>query len=177
MVISAVGFMQILEQSKIIAAIKEAGNIKRFVPSEYGNDVDICEAVEPINSQFKMKIQIRRAIEEAGIPYTYVVSNMFAGFALSNFLQIGSTTPPRDKIVIPGDGNVKAGFSDERDIGAYTVKAAVDPRAENKVLYILPPQNLLSFNELVALWEKKIGNTLEKIYVSEEELLKQIQGN
>lgn len=27
-VISAVGFMQILEQSKIIAAIKEAGNVK-----------------------------------------------------------------------------------------------------------------------------------------------------
>ncbi|WP_348235474.1 NmrA family NAD(P)-binding protein, partial [Salmonella enterica] len=79
------------------------------------------------------------------------------------------------KIVIPGDGNVKAVFNEEHDIGVYTVKASVDPRTLNKILYIKPPQNIYSFNELVACWEKKIGNTLEKIYVAEDELLKQIK--
>lgn len=67
-------------------------------------------------------------------------------------------------------------FNEEGDIGAYTIKAAVDPRALNKILYIKPPQNVYTFNELVACWEKKIGNTLEKAYVPEDQLLKQILG-
>ncbi|XP_057794082.1 phenylcoumaran benzylic ether reductase TP7-like [Salvia miltiorrhiza] len=174
-VISTVGFMQIADQYKIIAAIKEAGNVKRFLPSEFGGDLDRCRAVDPINQNFQLKIQLRRAIEAEGIPYTYIVCNLFAGYALSNFLQLGATAPPRDKIVIPGDGNVKAVFNEEHDIGAYTVKAAVDPRTLNKILYIKPPHNIYSFNELVACWEKKIGKTLEKIYVAEDELLKQIE--
>lgn len=174
-VISTVGFMQIGDQYKIIAAIKEAGNIKRFLPSEFGNDIDRCRAVDPINANFQLKVQLRRAIEAEGIPYTYIVSNLFAGYSLSNFLQLGATAPPRDKVVIPGDGNVKAVFNAEHDIGVYTIKAAVDPRTVKKIVYIKPPHNVYSFNELIASWEKKIGNTLEKTYVPEEQLLKQIQ--
>nr|ADD14078.1 phenylcoumaran benzylic ether reductase-like protein [Salvia fruticosa] len=174
-VISTVGSMQIADQFQIIAAIKEAGNVKRFLPSEFGNDVDRCRAVDPINQNFQVKVQLRRAIEAQGIPYTLIVSNLFSGYSLSNFLQLGATSPPRDKIVIPGDGSVKAVFNDERDIGTYTIIAAVDPRTLNKIVYVKPPQNIYSFNELVASWEKKIGKTLEKIYVLEEQLLKQIQ--
>ena len=51
-----------------------------------------------------------------------------------------------------------------------------DPRTLNKTLAFRPPKNIYSFNELVALWEKKIGKTLEKTYVSEEQVLKAIQG-
>lgn len=51
-----------------------------------------------------------------------------------------------------------------------------DPRTLNKILYLRPAQNIYSFNELVALWEKKIGKTLEKVYVPEEKLLKDIEG-
>jgi hypothetical protein len=51
-----------------------------------------------------------------------------------------------------------------------------DPRTSNKILYIKPPANTISFNDLVSLWEKKIGKTLERIYVPEEQLLKNIQG-
>jgi hypothetical protein len=51
-----------------------------------------------------------------------------------------------------------------------------DPRTLNKILYIKPPANTISFNDLVSLWEKKIGKTLERIYVPEEQLLKNIRG-
>ncbi|KAJ6931817.1 hypothetical protein NC652_015105 [Populus alba x Populus x berolinensis] len=67
-VISAIGNMQIADQTKIIAAIKEAGNVKRFFPSEFGLDVDHVNAVEPAKTAFAMKAQIRRAIEAAGSP-------------------------------------------------------------------------------------------------------------
>ena len=64
----------------------------------------------------------------------------------------------------------------EEDIGTFTIKAVDDPRTLNKTLYLRLPANTLSFNELVALWEKKIGKTLEKVYVSEEQVVKLIAG-
>ncbi|CAK7346349.1 unnamed protein product [Dovyalis caffra] len=174
-VISAIGSMQIADQTKVIAAIKEAGNVKRFFPSEFGLDVDHANAVEPAKTAFALKAQIRRAIEAAGIPYTYVPCGFFAGYYLPTLGQFGLTAPPRDKITILGDGNAKAAFNKENDIGTFTIKAVDDPRTLNKTVLIRPPKNTYSFNELVALWEKKIGKTLEKTYVPEEKLLKDIQ--
>ncbi|XP_030501711.2 phenylcoumaran benzylic ether reductase Pyrc5 [Cannabis sativa] len=174
-VISTVGLAQLADQIKIIVAIKEAGNVKRFFPSEFGNDVDRVDAVEPAKSMFETKAKIRRAIEAEGIPYTYVSSNYFAGYFLRNLAQVGATAPPRDKVVILGDGNPKVIFNKEQDIGIYSIRAVEDPRTLNKSLYIRPPANIYSFNQLVALWEKKISKTLEKEYVPEDKLLKTIQ--
>ncbi|KAL6215870.1 hypothetical protein ACLB2K_015296 [Fragaria x ananassa] len=173
-VISTVGNFQLADQTKIIAAIKEAGNVERFFPSEFGNDVDRVHAVEPAKSAFAIKAQIRRAIEAEGIPYTYVSSNCFAGYFLPTLVQLGATSPPRDKVTILGDGNPKAIFNKEDDIGTYTIRAVDDPRTLNKVLYLKPPKNIYTFNELVALWEKKIGKVLEKVYVPEDKLLNDI---
>ncbi|GMY28394.1 phenylcoumaran benzylic ether reductase Betv6 [Fagus crenata] len=174
-VISTVGHLQLVDQVKIIAAIKEAGNVKRFFPSEFGNDVDRVHAVEPAKTAFATKAQIRRAIEAEGIPFTYVSSNFFAGKFLPSLSQPGATAPPREKVIILGDGNPKAIFNKEDDIVTVTIRAVDDPRTLNKVLYLRPAKNIYSFNELVALWEKKIGKTLEKIYVTEEKLLKDIE--
>ncbi|CAN1320266.1 Phenylcoumaran benzylic ether reductase POP1 [Linum perenne] len=77
-VISTLGYAQLLDQVRILSAIKEAGNIKRFFPSEFGNDVDPVNAVE-LNSLF-----------------------------LASLTQLEAITPPRDKVVIFGDGNPKA---------------------------------------------------------------------
>ncbi|GMI89748.1 phenylcoumaran benzylic ether reductase 1 [Hibiscus trionum] len=174
-VISTVGTMQLKDQVKIIATIKEAGNVKRFFPSEFGADVDRSHAVEPAKTAFTTKARIRRAIEAEEIPYTYVSCNSFTGYFLPGFAQPGTTAPPHDNMVIPGDGYPKAVFNYEGDISTYTIKAVVDPRTFNKILYIRPPKNTYSFNEIVALWEKLIGKTLEKMYVPEDQLLKQIQ--
>ncbi|XP_020088198.1 isoflavone reductase-like protein isoform X2 [Ananas comosus] len=174
-VISAVGYAQLADQTKIIAAIKEAGNIKRFLPSEFGNDVDRVHAVEPAKSTFAVKARIRRAVEAEGIPHTYVCSNFFAGRFLPTLGQFAASGLPTDKVTILGDGSVKAIFVKEEDIGTYTVKAVDDPRTLNKILYISPPANILSHNELVSLWEKKVGKTFERVYIPEEEVLKKIQ--
>lgn len=174
-VISTLGGAQVDDQVKLIAAIKEAGNIKRFLPSEFGIDVDRHHAVEPVASFFGQKAKIRRAIEAERIPYTYISSNAFAGYFLPTLGQQNVTSPPRDKVVILGDGNVKGVYVTEEDIGAYTIKAVDDPRTLNKIVYFKPPANVLTFNELVSLWENKIKSTLEKIYVPEDQLLKSIQ--
>lgn len=67
-------------------------------------------------------------------------------------------------------------FNDEYDIGTYTIKSVDNPRTLNKVVYIKHPSNTYSYNELVSLWEKKIGKILEKVYISADQLLKNIQG-
>ncbi|KAH9656739.1 Phenylcoumaran benzylic ether reductase 1 [Citrus sinensis] len=107
-VISTVGHTLIADQVKIIAAIKEAGNVKRFFPSEFGIDDDrIHGAVEPAKSTYDVKAKIRRAVEAEGIPYTYVASYGLNGHFLPNLSQPEATAPPRDKVVILGDGNPK----------------------------------------------------------------------
>lgn len=67
-------------------------------------------------------------------------------------------------------------FAAEEDVGTYTIKAVDDQRTLNKILYLRPPNNTLSHNELVSLWEKKVGKTCERVYIPEDEVLKKIQG-
>ncbi|XP_020592019.1 isoflavone reductase-like protein [Phalaenopsis equestris] len=104
--------------------------------------------------------------------YTIISNNYFAGYSLPTLAQ---ASPPVDKITIFGDGNTKGVFVDEDDIGIYTIKAANDPRTLNKIVYIRPPGCIYSHNELISLWEKKTGKTLERIYLSDEEIFKIIQ--
>ena len=63
--------------------------------------------MEPAKSAFVARAKIRRAIEAEGIPYTFVPSHFFAAYFLPNLVQPGATAPPRDKVIIPGDGNPK----------------------------------------------------------------------
>jgi hypothetical protein len=83
------------------------GIMQRFFPSEFGNDVDRVHAVEPAKSVFATKAEIRRKIEAEGIPYTYVVNNCFAGYFLPTLAQPELTAPPREKVIIFGDGTAK----------------------------------------------------------------------
>nr|CAD1818882.1 unnamed protein product [Ananas comosus var. bracteatus] len=103
--------------------------------------------------------QLRQVIREEGIPHTFVCSNCFQGFFLPRFGQPEAEHPPTDKVIILGDGNPQGYktwtylfFVNENDLGAYTIKAVDGPRTLNKTLL-----------------------TLEKIHVSEEDVLKKIQ--
>ena len=87
--------------------------------------MDHAKAVDPIEHHLRVKASIRRSIE-AEVPYTYLVSNGFAGYFLPNYriaLTSGTggfnlgialtggtssfTAPPRDKVEIIGEGNTK----------------------------------------------------------------------
>ncbi|XP_070662635.1 probable pinoresinol-lariciresinol reductase 3 isoform X4 [Malus domestica] len=90
-------------------------------------------------------------------------------------VQPGLKVPPRDKVTIFGDGNTKGVFVKESDVAAFTIRALDDPRTLNKVVYLRPPGNVYSMNELVEIWESKIGKKLDKVFVSEEELLERVK--
>jgi hypothetical protein len=65
---------------------------------------------------------------------------------------------------------------DEGDIGRYTIKAAVDPRAANKTVRLEPPKNAVTQGELIALCEKLRGKTYKKRDASAEMLVEEYKG-
>ncbi|MED6179505.1 hypothetical protein PIB30_001802 [Stylosanthes scabra] len=168
---------QILLQLKLVDAIKEAGNIKRFLPSEFGTDPARMEhALEPGRVTFDDKMVVRKAIEDANIPHTYISANFFAGYFLGGLCQLGTIIPSRDSVILYGDGNVKAITVDEDDKAKYTIKSIDDPRTSNKTVYIRPPENILSQLEIVQIWEHLIGKELNKSSISAEQFLSSMKG-
>ncbi|XP_062073399.1 bifunctional pinoresinol-lariciresinol reductase 2-like [Humulus lupulus] len=166
----------ILLQLKLVDAIKQAGNVKRFLPSEFGTDpARMKNAVEPGRVTFDEKMIVRKAIEDANIPFTYISANCFAGYFLGGLCQPGHIIPSTDSVLLLEDGNKKAIYVDEDDIARYTIKTIDDPRTLNKTVYLRPPKNILSQREVVQVWEKLIGKELQKSSVSEEDFLAKLK--
>ncbi|XP_042490554.1 isoeugenol synthase 1-like [Macadamia integrifolia] len=170
-VISTLPVPQHLDQLKIIKAMKEAGNIKRFLPSEFGNEVDRgTTALPPFQRLLDDKKKIRRATEEAGIPYTYVASNSLAAYFIDYLLHPHDQL--QEEVTVYGNGEAKVVLNFEEDVATYTIKSSVDPRTLNKVIILRPPGNIISQLELIALWENKLRRKLKKAHIPEEEILK-----
>jgi len=167
-------------QLRIVAAIKEAGgSVKRFVPSEYGCDVEqaarSAAVLEPARSIVLAKVRVRQAIRAAGIPHTFVCSYWAHGFVLPRLGDPHADGLPATRATVFGDDATRAIFVHEADMAAVTVRAVDDPRALDKTLYLRPPANTCSLAHLVRLWEDKTGRALDKYYMPDEELVNRIR--
>lgn len=60
----------------------------------------------------------------------------------------------------------------EEDIVVYIIKIVDDFKIVNKIFYNKFFKNMLLMNEMVVLWEKKVGKLFEKIYILEELVFK-----
>ncbi|KAK1677705.1 hypothetical protein QYE76_038553 [Lolium multiflorum] len=133
-------------------------------------------ALEPGRVTFDEKMEIRRTIEETNIPHTYISANCFATYVVPNLCQMRTLLPPKEKVHVYGNGNVKVISVDEDDVATYTIKCIDDPRALNKTMYLRLPENILTQNELIAKWEKLSGKVLEKIAIPSDEFLASMEG-
>ncbi|KAK7259751.1 hypothetical protein RIF29_25365 [Crotalaria pallida] len=168
-VICTLAYPQVLEQLKIIEAIKVAGNVKRFLPSDFGVEEDRISPLPPFQAFIDKKIKIRREIEAAGIPYTFVSANCLGAYFVNFLLR------PYEKvknIVVYGNGETKAILNYEEDVAMYTIKVANDPRACNRIVVYRPSENFITQNDLISLWEQKSGQNFNKDFVPGEELVK-----
>ncbi|KAK3155031.1 hypothetical protein QOZ80_2BG0197950 [Eleusine coracana subsp. coracana] len=164
-VICAVPTKQALEQKALIRAIKEAGCVKRFIPAEFGLDPTKVQIRDMDYGFYEKKIEIRCIIESEGIPHTYICCNFFMRYLLPSLVQPGLNAPPRDEVKIFGEGNTKGVFVEESDVAKFAICTIEDPRTLNKTLYLRPPGNVCSLNELIDLWEAKINKCLTRIYI------------
>ncbi|KAH9289668.1 hypothetical protein KI387_033785, partial [Taxus chinensis] len=170
-IISTLAVPQHNYQLNVIKAIQEVGNIKRFLPSEFGNDVDRVNALPPFQRVCDDKKKIRRAIEEAGIPHSFISANSFGAYFVDYILHPRQKPQP-EEVVIYGDGMAKAVLNLEDDVAAFTIMVANDTRTLNKLVIYRPPRNIICQNELVTLWEKKTGTTLNRIFKQESEMIR-----
>lgn len=168
-VICTFAYPQVMEQLKIIDAIKVAGNIKRFLPSDFGVEEDRVKPLPPFQAVLDKKRKIRREIEASGIPYTFVSANCFGAYFVNFLLH-----PYENKkdIIVYGTGEIKAVLNYEEDIAMYTIKVANDPRTHNRIVVYRPSKNFITQNELISLWELKNGQIFNKVFVPEEEIVK-----
>ncbi|KAL0360082.1 UNVERIFIED_CONTAM: Eugenol synthase 1 [Sesamum radiatum] len=104
-VISALAYPQVLDQLKIIEAIKVAGNIKRFLPSDFGVEEDRVSVLPPFEAFLEKKRKIRRAVEAANIPYTFVSANCFGAYFV-NFL-LRPYEQKQEIVTVYGSGEAK----------------------------------------------------------------------
>ena len=77
---------------------------QRFVPSEYGNEVDRVSGLPPFEALLENKRKIRRATEAAGISYTYVSANAFAAYFIDYLLHPRET---QNEVIVYGSGEAK----------------------------------------------------------------------
>ncbi|KAL4183349.1 hypothetical protein AMTRI_Chr11g97760 [Amborella trichopoda] len=171
-VISLLPVPQHLEQLRIIDAIKEVGNIKRFFPSEFGVESRRAHSLRPFQRIIDNKKEIQRAIKEGGIPYTIVAGNGFGAYFVDYLL---NPQHQRDEITIYGDGHAKAVLNFEEDIAAFTIRSVDDVCTLNRLVICKPPKNIISQLDMISLREKRCRKTLKKRYISEEEVIKLIE--
>ncbi|KAL2335893.1 hypothetical protein Fmac_010339 [Flemingia macrophylla] len=168
-VICVLAYPQLMEQLKIIDAIKVAGNVKRFIPADFGVIEDRINPLPPFQAVLDKKRNIRRAIEAAGIPHTFVSSNCCGAYFVNYLLR---PCEKIDNIAVYGNGDTKAVLNYEEDIAMYTIKVANDPRTCNRVVNYRPSKNIISQNELISLWEQKCGQSFNKNFIPGEEIVK-----
>ncbi|CAL8470597.1 g10139 [Coccomyxa elongata] len=183
-VVSVVNGPGVATQTKLVAAAKEAGTIKQFMPSEFGVFGAVGEASVPL--MFGPKAQVRAALEAAGIPHTYVVSYGFASYWANGLGELGqkNRVPPSpstsNKVPFYGTGRTKLVMNVEEDIAAFTARAIGDVRTINKQLHVRPPLNALSQHDMAYIWEDKIfrqlciGSRLDRAFVSNADLEQRI---
>ncbi|XP_012701328.1 isoflavone reductase homolog IRL [Setaria italica] len=79
--------------------------LQRFMPSEYGCDVEVAEhMLEPARSILGAKVRVREALTAAGVPRTIVCSYWCQGFLLPRAGNPEADGPPHTTATIFGDG-------------------------------------------------------------------------
>lgn len=163
-VISCAGGDQIMNQIRLAKAAQDAG-VERFIPSEFGIDPYVAE--KGSCDLYDAKAVVQEQIKETGIGFTPIYSNGFMEFWATGLGELGATSPP-NRVKVFGDGHMSAHMTALSDIGQYTAAIVEDAKTINKEVLISTTNS--TQNEMVSLWEDISGKTVEKEFVSSDQL-------
>lgn len=150
----------LLQQAALAQAAARAGTVRRIMPSQFGIDSRLYGEARVDHGDAKRAVQ--GMLAEAGIPLTFVHTNGLAGEWVGSLGQLGLSRPPRDAVEVYGNGDVRFSTVAIEDVARFAVRALFDPAAANRHVAIIPPDNLLAQNELIAAWETKAGVRLTR---------------
>jgi uncharacterized protein YbjT (DUF2867 family) len=155
-------------QVPLARAAAKSGRVKRIIPSQFGMDSRTYRQGRVDHGDTKKALQ--QEFDSCGVPITYVHINGMATDWAASLGQLGLRSPPREQIDVYGEGNVKFSMVTPQDVAQYAVKALFDPRVANRHVLISPPENRLSQNELIAIWETKAKSKLRRRVISGRDL-------
>ena len=109
--------------------------------------------------------QTEKAIEESGIPYTFLRPNEF----MQGFINFqGSTIKSNNAFYIPA-GDAKVSMVDARDIAAVAVKALVNGERHYNKTYLITGPEPMSYYQAAEILSNATGKKIDYVNISDEE--------
>lgn len=161
-------------QSALVRAAARTGQIRRFIPSQFGIDSRTYGQSRVGHGDTKRDLQ--QVFNSSGVPVTYVHANGLASAWAASLGQLGLLEPPEKRVDVYGDGNVKFSMATPEDVAYFAVRCLDDARTKDRHVTITPPENLLTQNELIAIWESKTKVKLQRRTVLAAEIDNTIEG-
>jgi len=168
LVVSVLSVHSLEHQINLIKASKEAG-VKRFVPSEFGFDVEA-----PIQNGIQVdffypKIKAREELRRVGLDHVIIITGAFTSYLLSPFFGVDLE---HGKIRSGGTGKEKFVASHVPDFSRAIPDIATHPDTTNKIVYI--EGDYVSMDEIADTLEEVTGKKITREHVSVDDLKKSI---
>ncbi|KAJ3219057.1 hypothetical protein HDU81_000406 [Chytriomyces hyalinus] len=178
--VSVVGMTGLANQANLAHACIQAG-VKRFFPSEFGNDVDLHASTIPFLAEKVVLRQFLRSEPVASkLEHTFIETGYFIEGLFTPFLgwEISGTTV---SVNIPGTGDVPITVIHQSDIGHYIAEVLrADPAlSRNKALKF--EGDRLTWNQAREIVQNAVtstpgvSSTFTTTFTSVEELEKRLE--
>ncbi|KAH7325316.1 hypothetical protein B0J17DRAFT_723085 [Rhizoctonia solani] len=153
-VISTLNYSSVGDQVPIMKACSSCG-VKLFFPSEFALEL----ASDTDSNASKTKKEVIGIAESLGLPYVRVFNGLFPHWYITNtFFQF---YPAENKVLIYGSGEEKNVWTSVEDVARFVAYILQHLRIEG---------DRKSFNEFVAIWERKHKMKLDVSYKPISEL-------
>lgn len=155
-----VNVLQALEYPLLEAA--RAAEVKRFLPNEFG--LDTLRIPVGTGALFDEKKAFRNKLKDSEVPFTAIFNGGIFDYLLPNLREYDAITTFGDLRDVPYYTHAR------EDIGAITIKAALDPRCENEYVHL--KYNLVTQGEVLEILFANFPDyDFPRAHMSKEEIL------
>jgi len=176
-VVSLVGFPALVDGqlNLLTAAIK--AKVRRFLPSEFGNDMKTSGYLEPLFSQKKPIVDaVEKAAAEGKIEYTLVVTGMFTEIFLGTLGTFHHVVDLQEKrLNIPGGEDVKLSHTSVHDVGTLLPLVLLRPESKNQTVTLVG--ETVSYRQLGDIVHSLTGHKFHHNITPLKELQAQFDAN
>ncbi|KAI1335048.1 isoflavone reductase family protein [Xylariaceae sp. FL0016] len=168
-IVSAVGRNAIEKQIDLIRLAEKSSTVTRFIPSEYGTDIEY-NASSCTEKPHQKKLAVREYIKTSvkRVRHTYLVTGPFADLYMGNMAHepnMGSFDVVNKRATLLGDGDGRVSLTTMADVGRLLVAVLLHPWAcDNRAIransYTTTP------NAVLKEFERQSGSSWEVAYTS-----------
>ncbi|KAK1818038.1 hypothetical protein LTR12_007563 [Friedmanniomyces endolithicus] len=173
-IVNAAGRNAILSQVGLLRLAEQSPQIKVFLPSEYGTDIEFFPASaneKPHQLKLKVRAYIREHVKR--VQCTYVVTGPYAEMALTRMPPAieaaGSFDVHGKKAILLGSGDEPVSYTTMPDLGRFVVATLLHPETvRNRAIKV--NSFTATAHEVLAEFEKQTGAKWSVSFTSLEEL-------